>query len=141
MLQNILSLKKRKNISRKDIQIFYKYFKFSYIFWKCYASYNTLDYLHLILHTKLNIREKKQQKSTDNNRDIFMSIPYLPLLPLVLWFVHTMSLVSMLATHLTHTLLVFMAKQVQGSVVLRAGPGVHCGKLRVHAALSWPYTR
>lgn len=42
----------------------------------------------------------------------------------------------MLAAHLADALHVLAAKQVQGSVVLRASPGVLRGKLRVHAALS-----
>lgn len=64
--------------------------------------------------------------------------PYLSFVPLFLRFDHIVSLVSMLATLLTHTLSVVAAKQVQGLIVLRAGSGLHWGQLRVHVALLWP---
>lgn len=46
-----------------------------------------------------------------------------------------MSLVSLLTTDLTNTLPVLVAEQVQGSVVMRTGSGLHCGELGVHTAL------
>lgn len=49
-----------------------------------------------------------------------------------------MPLVSMLATHLAHTLLVIMTEQVEGLVVLRAGSGLHLGQLRINTALLRP---
>lgn len=65
-----------------------------------------------------------------------ITITHLSFFSLVSRFDNMVSTVSMLATHLTHTLPVVMAKQVQGSAVLVAGFGFHRGKLWVHAALS-----
>lgn len=70
-------------------------------------------------------------------KDLFVD-PYLSFFPLFLGFDHIVSLVSMLATLLTHTLSVVVAKQVQGLIVLRAGSGLYWGQLRVHVALLWP---
>lgn len=104
-------------------------------FHKCYTWEDTA--LYFILNTKTNIREKLLGTTDDITLVISaLSITHLSLPPLFLWFEHVVSLVSMLITHLTHTLLVFMAKQVQGTVVLRAGSRLHSGKLRVHAALT-----
>lgn len=94
-------------------------------------------WIHLYFISRPTLEEKLLRTTDDIVLVISaLSITYLSLLPLFLWFEHMVSLVSMLATHLTHALLVFMAKQVQRTVVLRAGSRFHSGKLRVHAALT-----
>lgn len=66
------------------------------------------------------------------------SVTYLSLPPLFLWFEHTMSFVSILATALTHTLFIFMAKQVQRLVVLRTGSWFYCREFGVYVAMFRP---
>lgn len=113
--------------------LIYKSFKFNYI-----LEMLLLRHVHLFDETK-GVRKATLKTLLCNNSyyyDRILSVTYLSFFSLFLWFEHMMSLVSMLATHLTHALSVIMAKKVEGSHVLRTGSGVLCGKLWVYAALS-----